>query len=125
VEDAVVNPKGVTCGCPPPKLPAQQTYVASQQLPQRPDPKPQAAPKPQAPSSLQQPLAYSQHIVADAPFVFNADNMAPALTDRVMRLRVESKNTFVGFHPEVQPPSAPAKPERRGFWRRLGHALFG
>jgi hypothetical protein len=124
VEDAVVNPE-VSCGCPAPKPPAQQTYVASEETPQPVLPKPEPAAKPQPPASLQQPLAYAQHVVADAPFVFNAENLAPPLTQRVMRLHVESKNTFPGFRPEVQPPASPVKPVKKGFWRRLGHALFG
>lgn len=124
VEDAVVNPN-VSCGCPVPKPPAQQTYVASAEPPPQAAPKREPAPKPQAPPSLQQPLAYSQHVIADAPFVFNADNLAPAFTDRVMRLRVESKNSFPGFRPAVQPPPPPVKPVKKGFWHRLGHALFG
>jgi hypothetical protein len=129
VDGAVANPDGVTCGCPAPKPPAQQTYVASQE-PRQPAPpqvesQPQPEAKAKAPTSLEQPLAAAPHVVADAPFVFNADNLAPALTDRVMRLHVESKNSFRGFRPEVQPPPITVKPAKKGFWHRLGHALFG
>lgn len=126
VDGAVVNPD-VPCGCPAPKPPAQQTYVASEEPPQPAAPKPQQQPeaKPKIPPSMQQSLAETQHVVVDAPFVFNGDNVAPAPTARVMRLRVESRNTFSGFHPQVQPPPPPLKPAKKGFWHRLGHALFG
>jgi hypothetical protein len=118
VTNADINPLGVSCGCPVPK----QTSVAkAEPAPSRP------APAPSLPSSLQQPLAWKppatqEHVEVDAPFVFNADRLAPAPTARVMQLRVESKNSFRGFHPEVQPP--PARPKKKGSWRKFMSALF-
>lgn len=128
IAEASVNPPGVNCGCPSPKAAIRETQVASEPAPSAPVvPAPQPAPPPTVQPTNPQPGADAQHLVADAPFVFNADTPpAPVLTKRVMRLHVETKNTFAGFHPDVQPPPAvAAKPPHRGFWRRLGKALFG
>lgn len=128
IADATVNPQGVTCGCPAAKPAIRETQVASAETgpaeaPAEPAPQPAPAPKPQP----EQPAENAEHVVADAPFVFNADTPpAPVMTTRVMRLHVETKNTFVAFRPEVLPPAQAApKPPKKGFWRRLGRALFG
>ncbi len=126
VADASVNPPGVNCGCPAPKPAIRETEIAAEPAPTTPAAAP-ATPPPAPPSQPQQTATEGQHLVADAPFVFNADvPPAPVLTRRVMRLHVETTNTFAGFHPDVQPPpAAAAKPPHKGFWRRLGKALFG
>ncbi len=141
VSDASVNPQGVNCGCPSPKSQLRETEVATGPATTAPLTTPSAPTEPAAtagpvstpPSNVSpsseaapQPAADSQHLVADAPFVFNADTPpAPIMTKRVMRLHVETGNTFADFHPAVQPPPMAAKPPHKGFWRRLGKALFG
>jgi hypothetical protein len=131
VADVVANPTAMACGCPVPK----SIYVARKAAePAKPAP-------PVIPSSLQTPLAAkivepATHVVVDAPFVFDASSQAPPLTNRVMRLRVES-TPFIALPPQVQPPPAkakkaskttatdkPANPPKKGFWHRLARALF-
>ncbi len=123
IADAIPNPPGVNCGCPAPKAAVRQTEVAEEAPPTAPAP---VVPAPAAPPPMETTEASAQHLVADAPFVFNADTPpAPVLTTRVMRLHVETKNSFTGFHPDVQPPPTAAKPPHKGFWHRIGRALFG
>jgi hypothetical protein len=126
VADASVNPQGVNCGCPSPKSPLREIEVASAPVaPTLPLTPPPAAPPPPKEETTQ-PAADTQHLVADAPFVFNADTPpAPVMTKRVMRLHVEAGNSFADFHPAVQPPPVATKPPHKNFWRRLGKALFG
>jgi hypothetical protein len=137
--DVDTAPTG-SCGCPHPK----ETYVARA-------PEPPPAPVRIQPTQSQptaavnappvQPASPSEHAVVDAPFVFDASGGPPPLTARVMRLRMESK-PYPGLAPAVQPPSRKSnkvaktsvagtgvdkngKPLKKGFWHRLGRALFG
>lgn len=141
IADASVNPPGVNCGCPSPKSAIRETEVASAPAITAPSPttptptepvasaSPGSTPPPNISPTTEtspQPSTEAQHLVADAPFVFNADTpSAPVMARRVMRLHVETGNSFAGFHPEVQAPPVAAKPPHKGFWRRLGKALFG
>jgi hypothetical protein len=109
VADVEVNP-AMNCGCPAVKEPARQTVLA--------EAAPVTPPKPVEPTV---PIGPNEHLQVDAPFVFNADQPAPVLTGRVMRLHIES-NGFSDLHPAVQPPST--KPTKKGFWHRIVSALF-
>ena len=100
---------GEPCGCPPVKEPRVETQVAKA------TPAPPPTPAPAAPPPV--PASSNEHVVAEAPFVFNADGVAPPPTSRVMRLHVEG-NAFVELHPDVQPPPA-VKPAKKGFWHRI------
>ena len=130
--DVDTNPTGA-CGCPHPK----ETYVV-----RAPEPAPVPPPKPEPAkiaSAPVQPISASEHAVVDAPFVFDAAG-GPPLTAKVMRLRMESK-PYAGLTPDVMPPSPTnkkqaknvqatgvdknGKPLKKGFWHRIGHALFG
>jgi len=99
------------CGCPPIKEPRLETQVAQAV----PAPSPPPAPVPAQPAPV--PSKKEEHVVADAPFVFSADSIAPPPTSRVMHLHVEG-NAFANLHPSVQPPPA-EKPKKKGFWHRL------
>jgi hypothetical protein len=94
------------CGCPPVKEPRVETQVA----------KAASVPPASAPP-VTVPAASQAHIVAETPFVFSAEGVAPPPTSGVMRLRVEG-NAFGDLHPNVQPPPS-EKPARKGFWHRL------
>jgi len=115
VANADVNPPGMSCGCPPLPVPARETQVAN-----APEPKPAPTPQPQPTAPPQVAANPAEHVVADAPFVFNSD-APPPITTWVMRLHVES-GAFSYLSPQVQPP--PAKPEKKGFWHKL-KSLFG
>jgi hypothetical protein len=138
ITDVETAPTG-SCGCPHPK----EIYVA-----RAPEPAPEPAPAkpepvtPHAPSTPPvTPTHASEHAVVDAPFVFDASGGPPQLTARVMRLRMESR-PYAGLAPTVQPPPDKAaraakteaagtsvdkngKPLKKGFWHRIGRALFG
>lgn len=130
VTDVDTAPTGA-CGCPHLK----ETYVAQAPVPVPVQPQP-VMPKPSSPP----PAQTSEHVVVDAPFVFDAAG-GPPLTAKVMRLRLESK-PYAGLSPAVQPPPGKppkaaksaavgtsvdknGKPLKKGFWHRLGRALFG
>lgn len=128
VANAETNPQGISCSCPAPKAPVRETYVAetpktatqAPATPKAPSTSSEAAEahKPSAPSSLNQPLyANGDHMQVEAPFVFSADSMLPALTMRIMHLHMEA-NPAADLKPEVQPPARVAK--KKGFWHRLG-----
>lgn len=117
VANAMVNPAGMSCGCPVPK----PTYVAKAPVAPALASSPAAAPTAPAASSLaEKSPSKEEHVTVDAPFVFNADQPAPAPTARVLRLSVESTSAIAPLNPKVQPP-----PKKKGFWRRFGKALFG
>jgi len=118
VANAEAKPQGGSCGCPVAPEPVRQTEVAKA----APVPSPQPDPAPAAPAS---PPDSNQHVVAETPFVFNAESTAPPIMAHVMRLHVESNNAFSDLHPQVQPPPKQEKPEKKGFWHKLGKALFG
>ena len=117
VANAEVNPAGAVCGCPP--IPPQREVQVAKAAPT-----PAPAPVPVAPPPTA-PAPAGEHVVAEAPFVFNGDGTPPPPTSRVMRLHVEGGGAFALLHPEVQPPPKPVKQEKKGFWKRLGKALFG
>jgi hypothetical protein len=98
------------CGCPPVKESRVETQVAKAA------PAPPPAPMPVAPSPT--PSTKQEHVVAEAPFVFSSDSVAPPPTSRVMHLHVES-NSFVDLHPSVQPPPAGKLKKKGGFWHKL------
>ncbi len=116
VANAEVNPQGVLCGCPPAPEPVRQVEVATS----APAPVPASPPVPQTPP----PTNSNEHVVAETPFVFNADSMPPPIEAHVMKLRVESNNAFADLHPQVQPPPKPQKPPKKGFWQKMKW-LFG
>jgi hypothetical protein len=132
IADVDANPIATVCGCPHPK----SIYVAHKsEAPAKPQPAP-------IPDSLKIPLAErnmdpNQHVVVDAPFVFDASAGPPPLTSRVMHLHVES-TPIIALQPAVQPPppkakkapkvvanaDQPVKPQKKRFWHRLARALF-
>lgn len=119
-----VNPPATACGCPAPR---QRPTISNPPEPTAPAPRASGQPS-TVPNSLRTPLAQrivepNKHLEVDAPFVFNADLVTPALTDRVMQLRVVSSPALQELHPAVQPPGK--RPAKKGFWHRLGKALFG
>ncbi|ABF43128.1 hypothetical protein Acid345_4128 [Candidatus Koribacter versatilis Ellin345] len=112
IANAQANPQNATCGCPPAPEPVRQAEVAKAEPAPAAQPQPTPAPPPPVASA-------NEHVVAETPFVFNADGMPPPITAHVMKLRVESNNAFADLHPEVQPPPRMAKPEKKGFWHKV------
>jgi len=132
VTDVQVNPPAIGCGCPVPRRtrvdPLPTTEPATSPSRTTPTSTPSTTPTTTIPSSLKTPLARSivegdKHMEVDAPFIFDADRPAPALTERVMKLRVEPSLNLADVRPAVQPPKG--KPAKRGFWHRFKKALFG
>lgn len=113
---------GQSCGCPPAPAPRRQVQVADEAPP---PPAPAAGTMAAPPAIPRASTAPAEHIVAEAPFVFNADGTPPPPTARVMKLRVEG-SSFGGFYVPVEPPrQVVSKPAKKGFWRRFAKALFG
>lgn len=112
IAGAEVSPAEKMCGCPVPTRAAPPTLVAS-------NPAPQPAPAPPAETHVPAaPPAANEHVVADAPFVFNAGSIAPPPTNRVMRLHVESR-AITDLHPAVRGPAGKPAKAKKGFWGRL------
>lgn len=110
ISGAEVNPAERMCGCPVPTRAAPPTLVATE-----PQPTPAAPVETHVPTA---PRSADEHVVADAPFVFNAEGTAPPPTNRVMRLHTEAR-AITDLHPAVQAPIGKPAKQKKGFWRKL------